>query len=857
MTGIWGAIALLVLAWDAANPHLAAPSSRLAVIAGGASALLLVRRRASFPAFSNVRWLLACAAGAAIAALLLPSPVRVAPALLAIGAALAIATPLRRGLAGNIASIPWDAGVVLGAVAIADPLVAAFQSNVHDLDFFAPLVAAILRACGVLAAADPPFLHVAGTGNVFTVDCTTEKLFGHAWSIFVLAGAAFVLLSGRFARRWRTIATLAVAAVVFALVRFSVLVAAMDAAPHPEFFFERAWVFGSLVPLVLILSWIAVPRAPDAGAGTRRAPSSELRTRDLALAAALGASIAAALGFHDPGRPRPTTPTRVLVDEHHSNWEWSTIQLTKESYGVQTVYNYSELVRYLRSFYEVRPNFAPLTTALLDSADVVVLKTPTRPYAAEEVDALVRFVEDGGGLWLVGDHTNIFGMGTHLNQVASRFGFRFRYDALIDLRTHGRQLFRRPRLFTHPSIRHLPPLLFATSCGMEGGASTDAVIRGRSLLADHQDFSVNSFFGDFRPDPSESFGSMLQSIAVHRGRGRVLGFSDSTIFSNFFMFVRGKPELALGSVAWVARENRAAWVRPLLAGAAALIGVVFLLRARRLPAPAVALMLAAGAAPTFAIVARGLDSWVAGWSQLPAPREPLPIVAFDRGITDYDVPDIAEIADYSSRGFHTFTVWTQRTGLVPATRLLGRCFDDSRAIVLIHPRELPSPDEMRRFESYVRDGGRLLVLESPHDPADVANQILAPFGLRFENAETESALVRVPAVSDSSFWLRHLGSVVGGKPHVVLPDSTSALSSVEHGAGRVAAFAGSPNFNDESLGTTSEVPDANRLAIYRLEFHIFEDILGLRQEAEITDTRPAESASSPSAPSGRIARTRP
>jgi hypothetical protein len=190
---------------------------------------------------------------------------------------------------------------------------------------------------------------------------------------------------------------------------------------------------------------------------------------------------------------------------------------------------------------------------------------------------------------------------------------------------------------------------------------------------------------------------------------------------------------------------------------------------------------------------------------------------------------------------------------VPTTRLLSRCFDDSRAIVLIHPRELPAPDEMRRFEDYVRAGGSLLVLESPHHPAHVSNQILAPFGLRFEAAETESALVRVPAAADSAFWLRHLGSVVGGTPHVVLPDGSSALSSVEVGAGRVAAFAGSPNFSDETLGTTSEVPDVNRLAIYRLQFHLFEDILGLRQEADAGLAIPADGAATTPALPDRVA----
>ena len=42
----------------------------------------------------------------------------------------------------------------------------------------------------------------------------------------------------------------------------------------------------------------------------------------------------------------------------------------------------------------------------LAKCDVLVIKTPTQRYSPAEVDAVVRFVERGGGLLLIGDHTN-------------------------------------------------------------------------------------------------------------------------------------------------------------------------------------------------------------------------------------------------------------------------------------------------------------------------------------------------------------------------------------------------------------------------------------------------------------------
>jgi hypothetical protein len=39
------------------------------------------------------------------------------------------------------------------------------------------------------------------------------------------------------------------------------------------------------------------------------------------------------------------------------------------------------------------------------------------------------------------------------------------------------------------------------------------------------------------------------------------------------------------------------------------------------------------------------------------------------------------------------------------------------------------------------------------------------------------------------------------------------------------AVAGADNFTDAVMGTTSEVPDQRQLALYRLEFRIFDELL--------------------------------
>jgi hypothetical protein len=111
-----------------------------------------------------------------------------------------------------------------------------------------------------------------------------------------------------------------------------------------------------------------------------------------------------ALGFQDPGAIKGG---RVLVDEQHSNWEWADRPFDTTWFGPQSTYNYACLMDYLGHYFRVRSNQEqPLSDRLLTDVDVLILKVPTQPFTRGEVDSIVRFVERGGGLWLIGDHTN-------------------------------------------------------------------------------------------------------------------------------------------------------------------------------------------------------------------------------------------------------------------------------------------------------------------------------------------------------------------------------------------------------------------------------------------------------------------
>jgi len=75
-----------------------------------------------------------------------------------------------------------------------------------------------------------------------------------------------------------------------------------------------------------------------------------------------------------------------------------------------------------------------LDSGILDDYDILVIFFPYIALTAGEVSAVITFVNDGGGLLLVGaDGSNLWDLrGTNLNPIASTFGISFQSDALDD-----------------------------------------------------------------------------------------------------------------------------------------------------------------------------------------------------------------------------------------------------------------------------------------------------------------------------------------------------------------------------------------------------------------------------------------
>ncbi len=157
---------------------------------------------------------------------------------------------------------------------------------------------------------------------------------------------------------------------------------------------------------------------------------------------------------------------------------------------------------------------------------------------------------------MIGDHTNVFNMNTYLNDIARSFGFTFRNDLLFRIGDPYKQTYEPPKI-AHPILQYVPPMCFAVSCSIDPGPSVGSmVIRNVGLWNLPPAYQESNYHPQAEYRPYMQYGAWCQLWSTTHGRGRILAFADSTLFSNFCVYQPGKSELFVGLLEWLNHSSR-------------------------------------------------------------------------------------------------------------------------------------------------------------------------------------------------------------------------------------------------------------------------------------------------------------
>ena len=765
---------------------------------------------------------------------LAPWPYRAAPLLITLGL-LAHLPSFPRRWPRAIGSAAVAAGVVLLGQSLAMVGYASLTARSHELPWPLPsLVGAVASLLGADVAVDGSRLALWSMREVHNLGATWELLLDPPTLCFLVGGVVVLSLqwwarSSPQCRRAPALlkgtAALVVAVLAWLPVRAGLQIALLlhralrtdyDAPLDLIGQLWSPWLHLLLLVPPVLLAWrfARLPAAtdiePTAAPPTWRRPLA-------AVLAGVSVGVLSAAVFWDPVGTRKDG--RVLVDEHHSTWEPTEKPYDTKWYGHDSGYNYACIYDYCSRFYDMGRLKAPIDDAALSQCDVLVLKVPTSPYASDEIAAIRRFVQRGGGLVLIGEHTDVFGTGRHLNAVARSFGFAFRYDCCFGIDSFFDDHYP-PRLVPHPITQGMPPFEFAVSCSIAPGLSRGrAAIVGTGLRNLTADYHVSNFYPQAENKAHMRYGAFVQLLATRHGAGRVVAFGDSTVFSNFSTFEPGKPELWLGMIEWA---NHRGGISPrvwlALLGAVGLAGALFL--ARRWDGAWV-LLLAAGVCG-WAVAVVGVRA--AHRAAMPPPKaaRPMTLVTIDRTVCGSHLPKSGFVAGNAGE-FGIFERWILRLGYFTSRRSDAAALEGD-LLVFFRP-DLPISDKFREaFGRYVADGGKALILDAPDNTKSTANSLLWPFGLKIDRQTKLDGLLAVPQ-GWPSVPVASAARVTGGTPLARLKGEPVA-ATVRHGKGTVTVVAFASRFADTRMGVTGDIePGPDLQKVFDLQFTLLRTII--------------------------------
>ena len=824
-----------------------------------------------------------------------PWPYRAAPLAITLGLLLGLWRGGKRGQTPYLAEALLAAGLVLLAQGVVLRTYADQTARNHDLPWpAAELLACLARLVGVDAAADGPMLVMHTLRQTHRLAVTWDLVLDPATCGFLFGG--LVMLALAVCARWPAgsrwpawlgaARRLAILVLAWLPLRALLLVAVYlqramrsdpGGPPHVMNQFLSPWVHLALlaVPALAAWRWIRLkPLAASQGAEELPLAASPETPAAYPLPGSLGWAglllvslglLAAGLQWQPAGARRQG---RVMWVERHSTWEPTDRPYDTKSYGGEeehsTSYTYTLAYQYLGQFYAMSRlgEQDAIDDESLRQCDVLVIKVPTARYAREEVDAVVRFVRSGGGLLLIGDHTNFDGSSATMNDITRQFGFTFRDDVLYSTEAAPEDYaYTAPRV-PHPAVEHVPRFEFAVSCSIDPGSSRGrTVIEGMRLWSMPPEYHNANYMPYARHRPEMRCGAFVQAWAAHPGAGRVLAFADSTFWSSFSIYQPGNAELLLNLVEWLNHRDPAvdpAWFVLALGtlGLAAvgfkILDLRFQISALRLRIPSLKPEMLNRKPQVLLLVAAGCCGWAAGSAlteavqrhalPLPQPERPLPRVAIDRTVSQAPLAKGAYNEDKQGQGFGLLEQWMPRLGYM-TVRAAGQEATSSDALVVICPSLPPDAAYQERLVRYVAEGGRLLVLDAGEGAApSTANSLLRPFGLQISyeqnwqgelamadghpwnvsatgyHGHRREALVGMVGVSDT-LRVEHAWEVLGGRRVASLGHQRTIAAEARYGEGLVLAVGFGNLFNDAHMGMDwSHDPDEKELLRYQALF---------------------------------------
>lgn len=177
-----------------------------------------------------------------------------------------------------------------------------------------------------------------------------------------------------------------------------------------------------------------------------------------------------------------------------------------------------------------------ITSSLLQDVSVFVVTNLNTSFTADEQTVIWEFVKHGGSLLVLGDHTNVGGIQTSLNELLAPVGISFRFDAALPLddKFKWATCYELPSSEITTGLTSLDQLQISVGASLNITVTSFPVVVGKYALSDTGNHSAAdmAYLGDYTYNKGEQLGDLILVAGSYYGEGKILVFGDTSSFQN-------------------------------------------------------------------------------------------------------------------------------------------------------------------------------------------------------------------------------------------------------------------------------------------------------------------------------------
>jgi len=177
-----------------------------------------------------------------------------------------------------------------------------------------------------------------------------------------------------------------------------------------------------------------------------------------------------------------------------------------------------------------------ITEDMLNEVDIFVIINLNESFSTDEHNAIWNFVENGGSLLVLGDHTDIGGMQSPLNTLLDPVGISYRFDSALPIDTGFRWAPCYQFLY-HPvtsKINNMNEIQISVGASLDISPTSFPMLIGRYGLSDigDRENEGGAYLGDYEYNAGEQIGDIILASGAYYGNGKVMVFGDTSSFQN-------------------------------------------------------------------------------------------------------------------------------------------------------------------------------------------------------------------------------------------------------------------------------------------------------------------------------------